>query len=269
MPHGPDHRYVFVGGLHRSGTSLTARLIAALPGVSAITDAPVPENEGVYLQGAIPHHAQSGRPMYFATDPAQHMTEAHPLNRLETRQRLEADWDPWYPSGGRWRVEKSPVNLTRMRLLQQLFPMAHFVVVLRHPEAVAAAVAKWVPDPAPTLIDHWLAAHDQLSADLPYLHAAAVIRYEDLVRDPAATPAGLAAFLDVVPAGVFEEAITDGNRLYDGQCRLSPAQVNRAARWGYGPDGAVDPAWRPDLRHPLRSVREAAEAAFAGEGHKT
>ena len=267
MTHGPDHRYVFVGGLHRSGTSLTARLIAALPGVAAITDAPVPENEGVYLQGAIPHHARSGMPMHFATDPAQHLTEDHPLNRLETRQRLAADWDPWFAPGARWRVEKSPVNLTRMRLLQQLFPMAHFVVVLRHPEAVAAAVAKWVSDPAPALIDHWLDAHDRLVADLPFVHAAAVIRYEDLVRDPGAVQAGLAAFLDVAAPDGVTEAIVDGNRAYDGQAPMSLTQAARAAAWGYGPKGAADPVWRPDLRHPLRAVRDAAAAAFAtGDG---
>ncbi|SEN52687.1 Sulfotransferase family protein [Loktanella fryxellensis] len=265
MRHGPDYRYVFVGGLHRSGTSLTARLIAAMPGAGAIRTAPVPENEGVYLQGAIPHHAQSGVPMAFATDPAQHLTEDHPLNRLETRQRLEADWTPWYPHDCRWRLEKSPVNLTRMRLLQQLFPMAHFVVVLRHPEAVAAAVAKWVDQPSQALIDHWLAAHDQLAGDLPYLHAVTVIRYEDLTRDPARMQRGLAAFLDLTAPSALEEVIADRNDLYAGACRLSAPQAARASAWGYGPDGAVDRGWHAPVQHPLRDVREAAVRAWSAE----
>ena len=158
------------------------------------------------------------------------------------------------------------MNLTRMRLLQQLFPMAHMVVVLRHPEAVAAAVAKWVSDPAPALIDHWLDAHDRLAADLPFVHAAAVIRYEDLVRDPVALQAGLAAFLDVTPPKRVAEAIADGNRDYNGQVAMSAAQAVRAVAWGYGPQGAVDSAWWPDLRHPLRAVREAAATAFAAGG---
>lgn len=262
MPYGPDYRYVFVGGLHRSGTSLTARLIAALPGVGAITSAPVPENEGVYLQGAIPHHAQSGRPMHFATDPAQHMTEDHPLNRLETCQRIAADWTPWYPPDCIWRVEKSPVNLTRMRLLQQLFPMAHFVVVLRHPAMVAAAVAKWVDAPAAALIDHWLDAQDRMAGDLPFLHAVTVIRYEDLVRDPVRVQAGLAAFLDRPVGDAVQEEVGDGNAAYRGVGGLSPAQAARAAAWGYGPDGTVDAGWRAIVQHPLRQVRVAAAAAF-------
>jgi hypothetical protein len=262
MQHGPDYRYVFVCGLHRSGTSLVARMIADLPGVGAITGAAVPENEGAYLQGAIPHHALSGIPMHFATDPQQHMTEGHPLDRLETRQRLENDWGPWYPSSCRWRVEKSPVNLTRMRLLQQLFPMAHFVIVLRHPEAVAAAVAKWVDTPAPALIDHWLDAHDRVGQDLSYLHAASVVRYEDLVRNPARIRAGLAAFLDIALTDPSGEVIRDGNKDYPNAPEISPSQVIRATVWGYGPQCRVDATWPPLVRHPLREIREGVEKVF-------
>lgn len=265
MPYGPDYRYIFIGGLHRSGTSLCARLITKMPGVGAVTGAPVPENEGAYLQGAIPHHARCGMPMHFATDPQQHMTESHYLNRLETRIRLEADWAPWYPQNCLWRVEKSPVNLTRMRLLQQLFPMAHFVVMLRHPEAVAAATAKWVSEPSAALIDHWLSAHELVADDLTYLHAVTVIRYEDLVKNPVQVMNGLAAFFDQAPAAQFEEAIIDGNAEYQGVCKLSPSQATRALAWGYSPDGGVHTSWRATVRHPLRNIRERAERAIQGE----
>lgn len=254
------HRYVFVGGLHRSGTSVLARMIAALPGVSAIRDAPVPENEGCYLQGAIPHTALHGRPMHFATDPAQHMTEGHPLDRLETRLRLEADWQPWFDPAQPWRVEKSPVNLTRMRLYQQLFPLSQFVVIIRHPEAVAASVAKWVDDPAPALIDHWIAAHRQLRADLDHLHAAMVLRYEDLVARPDRAMAALAAFLDVGTAPLPQD-LHDGNAATPAP-RLSAGQAARVACWGYGPGLATGPHV-PHVTHPLRRLREGARDALA------
>ena len=35
-PPGPDHRYVFIAGLHRTGTSLLAWLVASHPAVAAI-----------------------------------------------------------------------------------------------------------------------------------------------------------------------------------------------------------------------------------------
>ncbi|MGY9037453.1 MAG: sulfotransferase family protein [Rhodobacterales bacterium] len=252
------HRYVFVGGLHRSGTSLVARVIGDLPGVSAINAAPVPENEGVYLQGAIPHTARHGMPMQFATDPAQHHKEGSHFDRLETQMRLERDWAPYFADAP-WRVEKSPVNLTRMRLYQQLFPLSQFVVVTRHPEAVVAATAKWVDMDHDTMMDHWLEAHDIVRRDLAYLHAVMTVRYEDLIADPKATLARLAAFLDVdtVPA---PQDIRDGNQDYVGTGTLSATQAEWASEWGYGPGLEVSP-WAGVTRHPLRRIAENVEAA--------
>ena len=245
------HRYVFVGGLHRSGTSLVQRLIAALPGVAAISDAPVPENEGVYLQGAIPHTARHGRPMHFATDPAQHLVEGGGFDRLEVRDRIEADWAPWFADAP-WRVEKSPPNLTRMRLYQQLFPLAQFVVVIRHPEAVAAATRKWVDLDLPAMLDHWLHAHERVAGDLPWLHSVLVLRYEDVVAGPDRAMAMLAAFLDLEPAPL-PEPVRDGNAAYAGAVTLSAPQAARAAPWGYGPGMEVRPR-EVQVAHPLWSV---------------
>lgn len=253
-------RYVFVGGLHRSGTSLLARLIGAHPQVAAIRNAPVPENEGCYLQGAIPHTARHGAPMQFATDPDQHLTEDSRWNTLETRDRLQADWAPWFDPDQAWRIEKSPVNLTRTRLYQQLFPLSQFVIVIRHPEAVAAAVAKWVPDPAPALIDHWLAAHDQLATDLAYLHAAIVVRYEDLVMHPDQMMNSVFGFLSLSDAPAVDD-LRNGNDDYAGATTMTQDQAARAQVWGYGPGLRVDP--RPlQITHPLRAVGDTARAAW-------
>ncbi len=258
-PLNPPPRYLFIGGLHRSGTSLVNRLANALPRAGGIENSQAPENEGVYLQGAIPHTAQSGRPMYFATNPQEHMTEDHPLNTLQTRQRLDHDWAPWFAHDLLWRIEKSPVNLTRMRLLQQLFPMSQFIVMLRHPEAVAASVASWVDDAPSALIDHWLAAYGQVAQDLPFLHSVLSLRYEDVVADPARTLRQLAAFLqlDVVS---LPETIGDGNAAYSSAPRMNEAQSQAASVWGYQA-GLSTLEWDGIVQHPLRAVREAVLAA--------
>ena len=146
-----------------------------------------------------------------------------------------------------------------MRLYQQLFPLSQFVVVTRHPEAVAAATSKWVDmDPA-AMMDHWLDAYDIVRCDIDYLHAVITIRYEDLVTAPTATLARLAAFLDVstVPA---PSDIRDGNHDYAGAHTLSPAQAERASAWGYGAGLQVRP-WAGVTRHPLRRIAEIVEAA--------
>ena len=150
-----------------------------------------------------------------------------------------------------------------MRLYQQLFPLSQFVVVTRHPEAVAAATSKWVDlDPA-AMMDHWLDAYDIVRRDIDYMHAVITVRYEDLVNDPTATLARLAAFLDVnaVPA---PSDIRDGNRDYAGANTLSPAQAERASAWGYGAGLQAQP-WPGVTRHPLRRIAEDVEAAAGGE----
>ena len=234
-----------------------ARLIGELPGVSAINEAPVPENEGVYLQGAIPHTAQHGVPMHFATDPAQHHIEGSHFDRLETQMRMERDWAPYFTETA-WRVEKSPVNLTRMRLYQQLFPLSQFVVVIRHPEAVAAATSKWVDMDRGAMMDHWLDAHDIVRRDLDYLHAVITIRYEELIANPKTTLARLAAFLDVDPVDAPSD-IRDGNRDYVNTTALSTTQTKRASMWGYGAGLQVQP-FRDTARHPLRRIAENVKA---------
>ena len=251
-------RYCFVGGLHRSGTSLVARMIAGLDGASGIHGAPVPENEGAYLQGAIPHTAAHGRPVHFATDPAQHHVEGGRHDTLEVRDRLASDWAPWFDADAAWRVEKSPVNLTRTRLYQQLFPLSQFVLVVRHPQRVAAALKKWGHDDEGAVVDHWISAHERLLSDLPFLHAALVLRYEDVVADPVIWTQALGRFLDL-PGDAPPPEVRDGNADYDPPGDLSRGRAAAVARWGYGGRGEVLP-WRPLVSHRLRACREATAA---------
>jgi hypothetical protein len=242
---------------------MLASLIGRHQDVSAIHDAPVPEQEGVYLQGAIPHTALHGTPGDFAHDPSQHLTEESRFNSLEVATRLAREWDPWFTPGGRWRVEKSPVNILRSRLYQQLFPMAHFIFLVRHPLAVSRATAKWSDKSEAALLDHWAAAHRILLDDLPYLHCALFLRYEDLCAHPGRAMRQVAAFLDLDPAPLTDDLghVRDGNAGYlDTPGR--PGLPDVAACFGYTADG-TGPAINAALgcRHVFRSVREAVEHA--------
>ena len=254
------NRFVCVAGLHRTGTSLTARILASHPSVSAIAGSRVPEDEGCYLQGAIPHTAKDGLPGHYATDPAQHHIEGSRYDTLETRNRLLADWSGWFDPAAPWWLEKSPVNLTRMRLLQQLLPRTHFIVILRHPQAMAAALAKWSDRDAGELVDYALDAYDKMAEDLAFLHAVVVLRYEDLVARPDAIRAGLLAFLELDDhdPGI---AIRAGNADYRLAGEVRETQADRLARWGYAPGGGIE-SFEPVIRHPLRSVREGVHDLF-------
>ncbi|WP_265561648.1 sulfotransferase family protein [Sphingomicrobium arenosum] len=257
-----SYRYLFIAGLHRTGTSLLAKLLGAHPDIATITDAPVPENEGCYLQGAIPHDALAGRPGHYATDPAQHLVEGGRYDLLNVRERLEADWSRWFADKP-WRLEKSPVNLTRMRLYQQLFPLSQFIVITRHPEKMAAALAKWTDQTPAALIDYGLDAYALVSEDAARLHHLFWLRYEDLVADPIRCLDAIFAWIGLHTIGPCA-TLRDGNGDYSEALMMNGEQASRAIAFGYAPGGAVLEC-PPRIAHPLRARHEAAEAALRNE----
>jgi len=252
-------RYVFIGGLHRSGTSLVAQAIASHPKVSGIGNSPAPENEGVYLQGAIPHTAAMGTPGSFAQDDDQHLTEGSRFNTLVVRDYLSAQWEPWFDPEAPWRVEKSPVNLTRARLMQQLFPLSHFIFVIRHPVAVSMATAKWSDRDLSALLGHWDDAHIRLKGDLPHLHNWMILRYEDIVSDPVVSLSRVWHFMSLPDHAADIDVRRDVN---DGYFRdWSPTGTPMAAAEAFGyvldPPNTL-PMQMQSVRHVYRSVTEAA-----------
>ena len=264
-PHtGPDpaqNRFIFIAGLHRTATSLLADMLGQHSAIATIANAPVPEQEGAYLQGAIPHTAQHGRPGHFATDPAQHYTEGHPHNSLETRDRLWSDWKGWFDCARPWLLEKSPVNLIRMRLLQALFPTSKFIVILRHPQMMAAALQKWTDQSEDDLTRYGLQAYRQMAEDLPHLHSYFVLRYEDMIAAPDRCIGALHAFMDLPPEPVTHD-LRDGNLDYDVREELVPELQKGLAEWGYTPGGGTS-AFDPLIDDPLRHVREAVAAKLS------
>lgn len=186
-------RLVFVGGLHRSGTSPLARVIGAHAEVSGLHGTGVREDEGQHLQPVYPKakvHGGSGR---FAHAPAAHLTETSPLATPENAAAMLAAWSPHWDLTRPMLVEKSPPNLIMGRFLQQTFPGSALVVVVRHPVTVALSTKKWrrftSSDPRKfeslsAMVEHWLVAHAILREDLRQLDRAVVVHYERLVADP-------------------------------------------------------------------------------------
>ena len=256
-------RFCFVAGLHRTGTSLLTRILAAHPEISAISGSPAPEDEGCYLQGAIPHTARHGIPGEYATNPEEHHIEGTRYDRLETRERMLADWSPWFDGDARWWVEKSPVNLLRMRLYQQLFPMAQFIVILRHPQVMAHALSKWTERDISALSEYGIDAYERAAADAEFLHSVLFVRYEDLVAEPEQVRRSLFAFLDLDDHDP-QILLRNGNADYVCNERISTRLTERMAVWAYGPGGRVAP-YDPYLRHPLKRIRNDVSLCRSGQ----
>ncbi|MGL5828778.1 MAG: sulfotransferase family protein [Angustibacter sp.] len=193
-PQIPPTRLIFVAGLHRSGTTPLTRALATHEEISGLTATGVLEDEGQHLQSVYPAARTYGGPGRFARDPRAHLTEDSALVSPVNAERLLRAWAPYWRLERQFLVEKSPPNLLMGRFLQALFPGSAYVAVLRHPIVVALSTHKWRRlwsknwqnhTSLATMVDHWLVAHDIFAQDLPRLQRALVLRYEDLVDQPA------------------------------------------------------------------------------------
>lgn len=197
-PFRDTHRLVFVGGLHRSGTTPLSRLLAAHEEISGFHDTGVDEDEGQHLQTVYPPARDYGGAGRFALRPESHLTETSHLVSPENARRLLRQWEPWWDLSRPVLLEKSPPNLVMTRFLQALYPEARFVIIVRHPIVVALSTKKWRRGTSlSTMVENWVSAHRLVQEDAPHVDRLAVVNYEHLVSDPAAVLDRLTGFLEL------------------------------------------------------------------------
>jgi len=191
----PEHRFVFVGGLQRSGTTMLYRYLEEHPEVSALSGTARDTNEGQHNQTVYPGEEWYGKGGRFAFRPEARFTEESPLVTPENATKLFEEWSAFWDLSRPYLLEKSPPNLIRMRFLQALFPDSYFVVLVRHPIPVTLATQPWGGDRTDRLVAHWVRAHELFVEDLPHVRRVHTVRYEDLVSDPDAVLGRAFAFL--------------------------------------------------------------------------
>lgn len=181
----PSRKFIFLCGLHRSGTTPLFRILRGHPQISGFENTGVPEDEGQHLQTVYPPARQFGGPGRFGFAAAAHLTESSDLCSPANAERLFQQWSPHWNLNREFLLEKSPPNLVRTRFLQACFPESYFVTIIRHPIAVSLATFKWSRSRIASLLEHWLVCHRLFDADRGHLRRFLVIRYEDLIASPA------------------------------------------------------------------------------------
>lgn len=227
-------RLVFICGLHRSGTTLLERLLAASYDVSVLR-ANVPESEGQHMQDVYSPAHNFGGPGRFAFSEELRSELAALSDYEEHRRRIMERWSHFVVGQSPVLLEKSPPNLTKIGWLRRVFPASRFIVMTRDPRAVAAATQKWSKGPLMPLMEHWDEAHRQAIEELRD-DDCSIIRYEDLTENTEAELARIAAETGLEPklqSGDVEQrhrVLTNSNQKYIDR---HPTGIYGSGAWDY------------------------------------
>jgi hypothetical protein len=194
-----DHKFIFLCGLHKSGTSPLFRILREHPQISGFSNTGVPEDEGQHLQSVFPPAKVYGGPGRFGFAAEAHLTEKSALVSAPNRNRLFAEWSRYWDVHRPYLLEKSPPNLIRTRFLQAIFPNSYFIVVSRHPIAVSLATRKWSGSSMASLVEHWLHCHDLFERDRSFLERVLTLKYEDIIRATHSPLEQIWKFLGLAP----------------------------------------------------------------------
>lgn len=205
--------FIFVGGLHQSGTSVTERLLSSQSFASGIRAdlfdvknrsacmkpdfhnpfrCLAPENEGIFLTKEFQKYYQNtkrtcsirGHEDYGHCADNHHMTELD-LRKMGSdnsrlfRANVYRDWSYFWNTSKPLLIEKDISNMIKSRFLQALFgeKRTAFVFLLRHP----MADCKEFKCDLNLHLTSWIAAARKLEEDLQYLTNYVVIHQEGYI----------------------------------------------------------------------------------------
>jgi hypothetical protein len=222
-----EHKFIFIVGLHRSGTTVLADILSDHSDVSSFRETGFPKDEGQFLQTVFPPAAEFGGPGKFGFDVRAHLTEESPLCTVENRDKLLREWGRYWDISKPFLLEKSPPNILKTRFLNALFPGAYFVVILRHPIAVSMATRKWSKTSMFNLIRHWLRCHEILYSDLRAIENKIIVKYEDFVAFPDREMFRILDFIGLKPFALDTSIVTDSNKRYFENWRMKNGMKSR------------------------------------------
>ena len=180
-------KYLFIIGLHRSGTTLLSKTIAANKAFSGFEDTGVPMDEGQFLQSVYPPAKIFGGPGIFGFHQDSHLTEYSPLLTQANKNLLKSEWEKFWDLSKEIYVEKSPPNILKTRFLQEIFPNSYFLLIKRHPIATSLSTRKGSRTSLRSLLNHWIYCHQKVLEDSFYLKNFFQVKYEDFVSFPKKT----------------------------------------------------------------------------------
>ncbi len=204
LPEGPEPAPVFLVGFPRSGTTLLDQIMASHPDIAVAEEKPAVDKMIHHLVRsygtAQPHEHPLNDVCYPAAMPK---LTAQDIAAMRERFFTEHDNSAQKPVF----VDKLPLNILHVGLIQRVFPKAKFILALRHPcDSVLScymqdfnlnsAMVRFLDlQDSARFYDEAFSVWEHYAKTLPLdVHA---IRYEDVVADFQPTVAKLLEFLNV------------------------------------------------------------------------
>ncbi|SMF09001.1 Tfp pilus assembly protein PilF [Tistlia consotensis] len=228
LPERPEGAPVFLVGFPRSGTTLLDQFLSGHPAVTVL-------EEKALLAGA--------RPEDYPESLAR--LDRAALEALRGRYWQAVRDEGVEPAPGRLIVDKLPLNLVEVPLIQRLFPSARFILALRHPcDCVLScfmqqfrlntAMANFLTlEGSAGLYDRAFGLWRRYEEVFPM--AVHRLRYEDLIADPEATARPLIEFLGLAwhPALLDHVKTARGRRIDTPSYRqvTEPLHGRAKGRW--------------------------------------
>lgn len=189
--------FIFISGLHRSGTSLFYKILDTQENFSALTNTNEIEDEGQFVQSVYLPAYNYGGVGRFGFNKESQLNETSILINDKNRNKLFKEWSKYWNIEKKYLVEKSPPNILKSRFLQEMFPNSYFINITRHPIATSLATKKWSKTSLDSLIDHWIVCHKIYNEDKKNLIRSINFKYEDLIDNPEKILKTISNFLKI------------------------------------------------------------------------
>jgi len=181
-----EKKFIFIGGLHRSGTTPLQRILGQSPIISKMENTGHNEDEGQHCQSVYETAKKVGGPGKFANVESYHYTNNSKLLNEANNFKIINEWAKYWNLSKPILLEKSPPNLIHTLYLQSIFPRSYFIIIIRHPYVCCSATTKrgWSSEKSIDVhIQHWIKAHQIFFEDKPLIKKCFVIRYEEVIND--------------------------------------------------------------------------------------
>lgn len=195
-----SHKWCFIVGCNNSGTSLLQKLFELTGKVSTHS------TEGQLYTRTLTRSIRR-RYAYLWSEYIDELIADEKLSPISVGPRLAHDWMRELNTPIKnIIVEKTPANVTRMKLLQQIFPNSYFIGLVRNGYSVSEGIKRKGRHSISKGAKHWNTVNQLLVKNSDTVDRFLLVKYEDLADRPAELVNSIAEFLEM-DSTFFSKAI--------------------------------------------------------------